>query len=243
MIGLFNVTGPPEAIARRSVIGMTDLPKKKRSKQQRSGGGAPAQQGPALSPEEQAARREQQKREWAAQKRAQERARRSAAPMVWAGVAVGSLVAMIALGFLLSRGRRRRLYRARRPPPPATRASVLAPVAKTVTIDADDQGQATNPTFSVTTITGNAGDIIEIDVNNIGSVAHNLNFAGLDGEYGCPGRLDHEPAVDSARRIGEGAGEVRSAGHIPVPLRLSPRAAEGQPDHQLTRQRETNRRR
>jgi plastocyanin len=159
------------------------LPKKKRSKQQRTSGEAPTQQGPALSSEEQAARREQQKREWAAQKRAQERARRSAAPMVWAGVAVGSLVAMIALGFLLFAGGG---SGSSGPTPTATRDPRLGtgPVAKTVTVDADDQGQATNPTFSVTTITGNAGEIIEIDVNNIGSVAHNLNVAGLDGEYG-----------------------------------------------------------
>lgn len=159
------------------------MPKKKRSKQHRTDGEAPAQQGPALSPEEQAARREQQKREWAAQKRAQERAQRSAAPLVWSGVAVGSLVAMIALGFVLFAGGG---DGSSSPTPTATRDPRLGtgPVAKTVTIDADDQGQATNPTFSVTTITGNAGEIIEIDVNNIGSVAHNLVVAGLDGEYG-----------------------------------------------------------
>jgi plastocyanin len=74
------------------------------------------------------------------------------------------------------------------PTPTATRDPRLGagPVAQTVTVDADDEGQAANPTFSVTTITGNAGEIIEIDVNNIGSVAHNLAFAGLDGEYGSP---------------------------------------------------------
>lgn len=159
------------------------MPKKKRSNKQQSGGEAPAQQGSALSPEEQTARREQQKREWAAQKRAQERTRRSAAPIVWAGVAVGSLVAMIALGFLLFAGGG---GGSSGPTPTATRDPRLGTgsVAKTVTVDANDQGQATNPTFSVTTITGNAGDIIEIDVNNIGSVAHNLVVAGLDAEYG-----------------------------------------------------------
>ncbi|MEK7246888.1 MAG: hypothetical protein AAB092_00290, partial [Chloroflexota bacterium] len=153
------------------------MPKKKRgptghrAAQPKPGDAAP------LSPEEQAARREQQKREWAAQKRAQERARRSAAPLVWSGVAVGSLVAMIALGFLLFAGGG---DSSSGPTPTVTRDPRLGtgPVAKTVTIDADDQGQATNPTFSVSTITGNAGDIIEIDVNNIGSVAHNLNVAG-----------------------------------------------------------------
>jgi len=158
------------------------LVKKKRSRQH-TGGAAPAQGGPALSPEEQAARREQQKREWAAHKRAQERAG-SAAPIVWAGVAVGSLAAIAILGFVLLSGGGDGSEATITPA--ATRDPRLGsgPVAKTVTVDADDEGQNVNPTFSQTTITGKAGEIIEIDVNNVGSVHHNLNFAGVDGDYG-----------------------------------------------------------
>lgn len=202
------------------------MPKKKRSKQQRSGGEAPAQQGPALSPEEQTARREQQKQEWAAQKRAQERARRSAAPLVWSGVAVGSLVAMIALGFLLFAGGG---DSSSGPTPTATRDPRLGagPVAKTVTIDADDDGQNINPTFSVTTITGNAGDIIEVDVNNIGSVHHNLAFAGIDGEYGSHDDWITDPQSIPAGESGKVLVKFDEAGTYPFHCDFHPDAQRG----------------
>lgn len=160
------------------------MARKKRPKQQSAAQSQQGRSGAALSPEEQAARRDQQKRDWAAQKRAEERARRSAAPMVWAGVAVGSLAAMAVLGFVLFAGGGGDSA----PTPTATRDPRLGAgaVAKTVEVVADDEGQATNPTFSVTSITGNAGDIIQIDLKNNGSVAHNLALAGLDGEYGTP---------------------------------------------------------
>lgn len=158
--------------------------KKRRGQQQRARGEAPAEQGPALSAEEQAARREQQKAEWAAQKRAQARAARSSAPIVWGGVAIGSLAAIVVLGFVLFAGGGGGSEATATPV--ATRDPRLGsgPIAKTVTVDADDNGQNVDLTFSVTTMTANAGDIVEVIVNNIGTVHHNLNFAGLDAKYG-----------------------------------------------------------
>ncbi len=159
------------------------VPKKKR----RSGATPrrqPSADQPALSSAEQAARREQQRAEWAAQKRAQERARRSSAPIVWSVVVIGSLLVVAVLGgiFLVGSGGSDEAS----PTPAATRDARLGAgdIAKTVSIDANDQGQNVNPTFSMPTIAGRVGEIIEIKVNNIGSVAHNLNFAGLDGEFG-----------------------------------------------------------
>lgn len=175
------------------------------SKRRRSGNRRPVQPDatqPALSPEEQAARREQQKREWAAQKRAEERARRSAAPLVWAGVAVGTLAAIAILGAVLFSGGG---GDDSGPTPTATRDPRLGAgaVAKTVTVDADDDGQNVNPRFSVTTITGKVGEIIEINVNNVGSVAHNLAVAGLDGEYGSPDDWITEPPTIRAGESGK----------------------------------------
>jgi plastocyanin len=164
------------------------MSRKKRSKQQqqKQRQGAPAQAGPALSPDEQAARREQQKLEWAARKRAQERAERPGFPIVWAGLGGTAIVGVVVLGLVFFMGGGGDGEST--PTPVATRDPRVGngPIAKTVEIDADDEGQAANPTFSVTTITGNAGDIIEVKMNNIGSVHHNVNFAGLDREYGTP---------------------------------------------------------
>jgi plastocyanin len=159
------------------------VPKKKRSKQAQPRREAPAQEGPALSPEEQAARREQQKRDWAAQKRKGERAAaRTTSPVLWGGIGASALVGVVVLAFVLFAGG----GGSSGPTPTASPDPRIgnATPDKVVTVDADDQGQATNPTFSVTTITGKAGDVIEIDVNNIGTVHHNLVVAGLDGEYG-----------------------------------------------------------
>jgi plastocyanin len=57
------------------------------------------------------------------------------------------------------------------------------PIEETFTVEADDDGQATNTRFVPNVITAEAGHVIEITVPNIGSVAHNLRVAGLDGEY------------------------------------------------------------
>jgi plastocyanin len=202
------------------------VPKKRRSKQQQTRREAPAQQGLALSSEEQAARREQQKRDWAAQKKAQARAQRSAAPMVWAGVAVGSLAAIVVLGVVLFSGGGGSSSTAT---PAATRDPRLGdgPVAKTVTVDADDQGQNVNPTYSVTTITGKAGDIIEVDVNNIGSVYHNLVFAGLDTQYGTPDDWITDPQSIPAGGSGKVLVKFDSSGTYPYHCEFHPDAQKG----------------
>ena len=157
------------------------MPKKKTGKRVQSTR-AP-DEAAALTAEERAARREQQKREWAEQKRRQERRERLGAPLLWGGIGASALAAVVVVGIVLFAGGG---GGSSAPTPVPTRDPRVGagPVAKTVTVDADDQGQAANPTFSVTTITGKAGDIIEIKLTNIGSVTHNLNVAGIDGEYG-----------------------------------------------------------
>lgn len=58
------------------------------------------------------------------------------------------------------------------------------PIAKTVELEATDNGVNINPSFDPTVITGRAGEVIEIKMTNTGSSAHNLNVAGIDGEFG-----------------------------------------------------------
>ena len=57
------------------------------------------------------------------------------------------------------------------------------PIDVTFTVEADDNGQNVNPRFVPTAISAEAGQVIEISMPNVGSVAHNLRLAGLDGEY------------------------------------------------------------
>ncbi len=61
------------------------------------------------------------------------------------------------------------------------------PVADTIEIVAGDDGPA-NPAaasfFQPSTITAKAGEVIEIEVKNEGSVTHNIWLAGVDEEYG-----------------------------------------------------------
>jgi plastocyanin len=129
------------------------------------------------------ARRAQQKAEWAAQKKKQDSRAAGAAVPVWAwigGVAVGGLVAVAGAFLLLSGGG----DSDDSPQPTATvdpRVEGL-PIDQTVEIEAG--GAESASFFNPTTITGNAGEVIEIVVNNTGTVSHNLRVSGEDKEYG-----------------------------------------------------------
>ncbi len=67
-------------------------------------------------------------------------------------------------------------------PTPDPRVAGATPNARFI-VEADDDGQQVNTRFTPNTITGRAGDVIEITVNNVGSVAHNLRISGVDREY------------------------------------------------------------
>jgi len=68
-------------------------------------------------------------------------------------------------------------------PVPDPRVAGL-PIAQEVQIIADDEGQANNPTFDTTAVSGKAGEVIEFTLVNDGSVAHNLSVSGRDKEFG-----------------------------------------------------------
>jgi plastocyanin len=55
--------------------------------------------------------------------------------------------------------------------------------AVTVQMNQNDSGQATNARFEPNSLSGKAGEVIEIDLKNVGSVAHNLHIAGADNQY------------------------------------------------------------
>ncbi|MEX0683190.1 MAG: cupredoxin domain-containing protein [Dehalococcoidia bacterium] len=128
-----------------------------------------------------AERRAQQIRDWEKRKREKTRAKRSIAPFFW-GAGILVTIAAVALAVVLLIGGGDDDGAAAPSATPDRRIAGL-PIDETVTVEADDDGQATNPRFIPSTITAEAGRVVEIIVPNVGSVAHNLRLAGLDGEY------------------------------------------------------------
>ncbi|MEO8458863.1 MAG: cupredoxin domain-containing protein [Chloroflexota bacterium] len=143
----------------------------------------PAASDASLSPEERATRRAQQKQEWAAQKQAEDRAASSSfAPIMWAGGVIGTLVIVAIVGIVLFSGGGSSSTTPTPGPTADPRLGGALPVA-TFAVSADDAGVNIATVFSPSQITAKAGEVFEIDVTNDGSSAHNLNIAGLDGEY------------------------------------------------------------
>jgi hypothetical protein len=158
------------------------MAKKKRRGVKRAG--SPAQDGPALSAEEQAARREAQRRDWAAQKRARDRAAGSSmAPYLWIGGGIGSVIVVAVVAILLiGGGGDSDDGGGAATPTPDPRIGNATPV-ETFTIIADDDGPAINPRFEPNVMNARAGEVYEVIVRNEGESAHNLNISGDDKEY------------------------------------------------------------
>ena len=166
--------------------------KNQRSPQRARQTGAPDQSAIHEDEDEDAAtaRREQQRREWAERKRARERKPVPVALYAWlVGGGLAVVGAIVRVVVLLSGGGSDDGSPARTPVIDPRVAGL--PVDQTEEVIADDEGQATNLTFSKTTIVGRAGEVIEINMPNQGSVAHNLHVAGEDNEYSdLPGSDD-----------------------------------------------------
>ena len=137
------------------------------------------------APEDDAAatrQRAEQKREYEKRKRAKAPGGQSRAPYFWGGG-----VAMVALavlgGFLLLSGSGDEDGPNGAPiATPDARVAAL-PIDVTIEIETDDDGQNVNPRFIPNAISANAGQVVEIVLTNVGSVAHNLRLAGIDDEY------------------------------------------------------------
>ena len=138
------------------------------------------------APEDNAAaikRRAEQKREYEERKRAKARGGQPLAPYFWGGGIAAVITIAVVGGFLLLRGGGG--DDGPNPTPivtPDARISGL-PIDVTFEIDTDDNGQNVNPRFVPNAISANAGQVVEIVLSNVGSVAHNLRLAGVDDEY------------------------------------------------------------
>ncbi len=137
------------------------------------------------APDDQAStirRRAEQKREFGKRKRAKARAGQTPAAYFWGGgIAVAALAVLGGFLFLGGGGGDDGPNSTPIVTPDARVAGL--PIDVTFTVDADDNGQNVNPRFLPNTISAEAGQVIEIFMPNVGSVAHNLRLAGLDGEY------------------------------------------------------------
>jgi uncharacterized cupredoxin-like copper-binding protein len=129
-----------------------------------------------------AERRAKQKREWAQQKRKQERAG-GTSPFIWGGGIAAVVAIALVGGFLLfAGGGGDDDSGPTATPRPDSRIAGL-PIDQTITVNMNDSGQNVNPRYEPNQIEGEAGQVIEIITPNIGSVFHNLRFAGINGEY------------------------------------------------------------
>ena len=128
-------------------------------------------------------RRAEQKREYEKHKREKARGSQPVAPYFWGGGIAAVIALAVVGGFLLLSGGGD--DNGSTPAPTSTPDPRIAglEIDQTITVDADDDGQNANTRFIPNALSGNAGDVIEILVTNIGSVAHNLSFPGLDSEY------------------------------------------------------------
>jgi plastocyanin len=138
------------------------------------------------APEDDAAaikRRAEQKREYEKRKRAKARGGQSLAPYFWGGGIAAAIAVAVVGGFLLlSGGGGDDSPDATPIVTPDSRVAGL-PIDVTIEVDTDDDGQNINPRFIPNAISANAGQVVEIVLSNVGSVAHNLRLAGIDDEY------------------------------------------------------------
>jgi len=138
------------------------------------------------APEDEAStikRRAEQKREYEKRKRANARGSQPLAPYFWGGGGVAVVTLAVLGGFLFLGGGGD--DNGSNGAPTATPDPRIAglPIDRTITIETNDDGQNVNTRYVPNAITGQAGEVIEILVTNVGSVAHNLRFPGSDGEY------------------------------------------------------------
>ncbi len=132
-------------------------------------------------------RRAEQKRVYEKRKREKARGGQPVAPYFWGGGIAAVIAVAVVGGFLLLSGGGDDNGSTPTPAPTVDPRIANLPIDRTITIETDDEGQdAGTQRYIPSTITGQAGEVIEILVTNVGSVAHNLTFPGLDGEYDTP---------------------------------------------------------
>jgi len=165
------------------------------------------------------ARRAQQKAEWAAAKKKAERKPIPASTWAWiGGCAVGIALIVLAAFLVMSSGSNSETVAAPSATPDARVAGL--PIAKTEDVEADDDGQATNARFAPSTVSAKAGEVVEIRMINVGSVAHNLRVSGVDKEYATRDDFLTDPGTIKEGEEGSVLVKIDDPG-TPVPLRLS----------------------
>lgn len=67
-------------------------------------------------------------------------------------------------------------------PTPDPRVAGATPAA-TINVETDDEGQNVNPRFVPNALEGPAGEVVAVNITNVGTVAHNMRVAGVDNQY------------------------------------------------------------
>ena len=140
-------------------------------------------------------RRAEQKHQYEKRKREKARGSQPLAPYFWGGGLAAAVAVAVLGGFLLLGGGGDEGGAVVAPSPtPDARVAGL-PIDVTFTLESDDDGQNINPRFVPNAISAEAGQVAEIVVVNVGSVAHNLRLAGIDDEYDTRDDWLTEPAT------------------------------------------------
>jgi YHS domain-containing protein/plastocyanin len=108
--------------------------------------------------------------------------------------------------------------------------------AREVAPDARVAGQASTASFSIdvddvsfspSTISAKAGDVIELVITNTGTISHNLRVSGPDRKYGNSDDFESEPFAIGPGETGRAVVKIESRGTYPFRCDFHPAAETG----------------
>lgn len=102
---------------------------------------------------------------------------------------------------------------------PDPRVAGLTPVQ---TLQLEAGGSDVDAYFNPTTLSGPAGEAIEIVIENTGSLSHNLTVSGLDGEYDTADDWESDPVLILPGEEGTLVLKIDEAGTYPFQCSLHP---------------------
>lgn len=101
-------------------------------------------------------------------------------------------------------------------------------VVPAVTLQLEAGGSDTTAYFEPNTLSGPAGEAVEIVIENTGTLAHNVTVAGVDGEYDTTDDWVSQPELILAGDTGELVVKIDTPGTYPFRCSLHPQLQFGE---------------